>query len=359
MLSPRQLVFLTIFILLLSCKNEHSYTYAIKDFRKSIQPHLVKIVSKGIVSYYDSSLRDMATDKELKQLSQSEHPVLRAWAFREMFHRKSFDHFDILMNHLDDTAIVGFDHGEFGISYMTISDDILQEARWKSKEYKNITINEVITKHNYLKSAYTILLQIEPQEKYYPLIKEMATRRRNYDEEYGEQGFEDIDYALYGLAKFKNNEDIKIIKALMLSNSWRMSELSFRLMKEFPDTAYLEVFETYYPRNYYRSICMDRNSDKAVGFINSIATYKTQRSAIILDSILNRKTSVNCPSDTNYITHQLSYAIWDNDCKAYSKLRKQIERRIQVYEKNKLELSTVEPVDIPIDTSGEHISWWR
>jgi hypothetical protein len=30
-----------------SCENQYGYTYAIKDFRKSLQPFLVKIVSEG------------------------------------------------------------------------------------------------------------------------------------------------------------------------------------------------------------------------------------------------------------------------------------------------------------------------
>jgi hypothetical protein len=357
MFRPRQLLFPTIIILLLACKNEHSYTYAIKDFRKSLQPHLIKIVSKGIVMYYDSSLRNMATDKELIQLSQSEHPVLRASAFREMLHRKSFNHFDILMNHLDDTATVATDAGEWGIRYTTVSDDILQEAKWKSKEDKNKTINEVITSHNYLKSAYTILLQIEPQEKYYTFIKDMATRKRNYDEELGEKGFDEIEYALYGLAKFKKKDDIKIIKKQLLSNCWRISELSFRLMSEFPDTAYLQVYERYYPHNFYRSLCRNQNSSNAVDFINSIATYKNQRSSNILDSILN-KNFINCPVDTNYIMEELVYAIWNNQCEAYSKLRKQIEKRAEEYEKNKIELPSDDSINFREDSSEEKITWW-
>ena len=359
MLRPRQLLCLTLIILFLSCKNDNDYTYAIKDFRKSIQPYLTKIVSKGIVMYYDSSLRHMATDNELMQLSKSEHPVLRASAFREMLNRKSFNHFDILMNHLNDTATVATDAGEFGIWYRTVSDDILLEAKWKSKEDKNKTIDEVITRHNYLKSAYTILSQIEPQEKYYSFIKDMAIRKRNYDEEVGEQGFDEIEYALYGLAKFKKKDDIKIIKEQLLSNCRRISALSFKLMTEFPDTSYLQVYEKYYPRNYYLTICRDQSSDKAVDFINSVATYKTQRSSNILDSILNKKPFVNCPADTRYIRQELIYAIWNNECEAYSKLRKQIEKRVQQYEKNQIELPPVDPIDFPVDSSEEKISWWR
>jgi hypothetical protein len=296
----------------------------------------------------------MATDDELMQLGQSEHPVLRASAFREMLHRKSINHFNILMNHLDDTATVATDAGEFGIRYRTVSDDILQEAKWKTKEDKNKTINEVITRHNYLKAAYTILSQIEPQEKYYSFIKGMATRRTNYEE-----AFDEIEDALYGLAKFKKKDDIKIIKEQLLENCWGISYSSFRLMTEFPDTSYLQVYEKYYPRNFYRTICKEQHTSKAVAFINSIATYKTQRSSKILDSILNKKPFVNCPADTSNIRQELMYAIWNNECEAYSKLRKQIEKRIQEKGKNKIEFAPIEPVDLQVDSSEEKIRWWQ
>lgn len=274
MFKPRQLPFFLIALLFWSCKTENKYSYAIKDFRKSLQPYLTEIVSKGIVMYYDSSLRNMATDKELIQLGQSEHPVLRASAFREMLQRKSFNHFDILMNHLDDTAIVATDAGEWGIWYRAVSDDIIEEAKWKDTANKNKTIDEVITKHNYLRSAYTVLSKIQPQEKYYSYIKDMATRERKSIGDYNKPWIGDVEFALYGLAKFKKQGDIKIIKDLLISNAWSMSAVSFNLMKKFPDTSYLEVFETYYKRNFYRNICIDKSVDNAVNFYKQLQLIK-------------------------------------------------------------------------------------
>ncbi len=359
MFQTRRLLFFVFVILFVSCKTDNKYTYAIKDFRKSLQSPIINIVSKGIVgfSYSEGLLHTIVTDEELTQLSKSEHQVLRACAFRAMLYRTSFNHFDIVMNHLDDTAIVGVDHGEFGILYMTVSDYILEEAQWKNTGDKNRTIDNVLTNHNYLKSAYTILSQIEPQEKYYPYIKDMATRKRIYDEEYGEQGFDDIEYAIYGLAKFKKKQDVKIIKELLLANDWRMTDISFTLMREFPDTAYLDVYEKYYPERYYGSICRERSIDKAPGFINSIAVYKNVRSAKILDSILNKKPFINCPADTSYLKKELFNAIWNNPCEAYSKLRKQVKIKVQEYEKDKTEALPVDPVEIPIDTSNARIRW--
>lgn len=356
MLKSKQLLVLLIVILFWSCKTDIKYTYAIRDFRKSLQPHLTLIVSKGIAKYYADSTT--ATDKELLQLGVSEHPVLRAAAFREMMHRETFNHFAILMSHLDDTAMVATEAGEWGIWYRTVSDYLIQEATWKNTEDKNKTIDEVITKHNYLRSAYTILEQIKPQEKYYTYIKDMATREKKSVDDNNTRFIADIEYALYGLAKFKKKEDIKLIKDLLLSYDGRMSELSFRLMKEFPDTAYLEVYENYYPVNYYRSICPNGNSDKAVDFINSISGYKNDRSSRILDSILNRKPFAKCLAETSYLKEELINAIWNNKCEAYSKLTKQVEGSVQEYEKKKKPLPTNETVQPPIDTGDQTTRWW-
>lgn len=340
-------------ILVWSCKSDSKYPYAIKDFSKPLQPQLTRIVSKGIVGYYYRTLSNTTTDRELIQLSQSEHPVLRATAFREMLNRKSFNHFEIVMNHLDDTAVVATDAGEWGIWYRTVSDDIIEHAKWKNRADKNKTIDKVITKHNYLRSAFKIVGSMEPQEKYYPYIKDMAEREEKSAGIYNPD-FEDIESALYGLAMFKKKGDVEIIKAQLLSNIWRLGLSSFGLMREFPDTAYLEVFEKYYLKKFYRTICRERSINNAQYFINSIAVYKNNRSAKILDSILNRKPFINCPGDTNSLKYSLIYAIWENPCVAYAKLRKKVEARVKEYEKNKLEL----PIDNTLsDTSAEEIRW--
>lgn len=357
MLTFKHLISILIAMLFWSCKTDNKYHYAIKDFRKPLQPFLTKIVSKGIVMYGDSALRFMATDNELIQLSKSEHPVLRASAFREMLNRKTFNHFDILMNHLDDTATVATNAGEFGIYYRKVSDDILLKAKWKTESDKNKTIHEVITRHNYLQAAYLILSQINPEEKYYSFIKDMATRSRNYDVDIDERGFHEKEYALYGLAKFKKKDDIKIIKDQLSENSWRLTKLSFELMTTFPDSAYMEIFEEYYDYVFYHSICRKQNSDMAIDFINAVATYKNERSATILDSILNSKPFMPCPADTAYMQLELAHAIWNNNCHAYLKLRKQVEPRIREYEKNKIEPMSFDPVEHSIDSTEEKIVW--
>lgn len=357
MSKPLTIACVVLPLLVCSCKENNKYRYAIKDFKQSIQPYLTNIVSKGVVMARDSALQHLATNEELINLAQSEHPVLRASAFREMLERNSFNHFEILMNHLDDTAIVATDEGEWGILHKTVSDELIEVATWKDSSDRNKTIEQVITKHNYLRSAYTILSKIKPQEKYYPFIKEMAIRERRSITGYDKPWTGDLELALYGLASFKKVEDIKTIKTLLLDNAWNMHAYSFKTLKEFPDTAYLDVFDKYYKDFFYGNVYNDRSVENAIHFVEAIATYKNDRSAKILEAILAKKPIVDFSADTAWLKNRIVYAIWNNPCKAYVKLRRQIEPIIKENEKHTIALPAEESLYFKIDKRLERIGW--
>jgi len=317
MLQPKQLIIPLLTFIFCSCNNSNNkYPYAIKDFSKKLQPYLVKMVEKGIVMGGDSALSHIATDAELERLGRSEHPILRAAAFREMLERKSFNHFDIV-------TLVFTDAGEFGIWDRTVSDDILQEAEWKTQEEKNKTVDQVLTKHNYLRSAYIALEGLEPQEKYYPFIKDMATRSRRLDPYEGyELGFGDIEHALYGLAKFRKKEDAQIIKKKLMEHVWRMSDVSFRFMKDYPDTAYFDVLQTYHRRQFYKfsgnrphgftGYPADRAAPE--DFIQALVVQQTEKSARLLDTMLTYLPKYERMPDKETIINEIITAIWEHPC---------------------------------------------
>jgi hypothetical protein len=365
MFKSKLALFILVAFFLCSCKTDNKYNYAIKDFRKSLQPWLTKIVSKGIVMNYDSALRNIATDQELIQLGQSEHPILRSSAFREMLQRSSFNHFDILMKHLDDTAFILVDGGEFGVWDRTVSDDILQESTWKTQQEKDKIIDTVLTGHNYLKSAYYILSEIDPQLKYYHIIKNLATRPRSLNEDGFELGFGDIEYALYGLAKFKKQSDIKIIKNKMRDNVWKLSYISFRLITEYPDTAYFDVLRKYYRRQFYKSSGHSRNGfsgyvvDRAdpEDFIQALVNQQSRNSSQLLDTMLNVLPLQSCFPNKNYVIEEIVKQIWDHPCPAYARLRDKIKSKAKEIFKREI----VFPVDssntAPMDTVKKIIRW--
>src|SRR5688500_18818434 len=162
-------------LLLSGCHRSQKYPYAINDFKTSLQPTLIDIVNQGIVGS-DKSARYVKThcsNEQLKKLSLSEHPILRAVALSALIDRKDFDNFQLVMYDLDDTTIIDIDAGEWCVLFRTVSDDLIESSTWHSAEEKNKTIQNVITQHYYLRSAYTIVSNIKLTEEYYPYIKEM------------------------------------------------------------------------------------------------------------------------------------------------------------------------------------------
>jgi hypothetical protein len=344
---------LVLFVLsILSCRNDSKYCYAIKDFKKSVQPALTRLVSKGIAAYNDSTIKYVFTDGELKKLAKSEHPVLRAIALNEMLNRETFNAFDIVMDNLDDTAEIKTDEGEFGIGYRKVADYVLESGKWKNIESKNKTIDKLILTNNYLNSAYYLVEKLEPQEKYYASIKNMAKRN---------VAFNELEYCLYGLAKYRKNEDTAILKKLLDENYYNLSGKSFKLMAEFPNDNYLDIYEIFYRRIFYNHSYRDYYpADSRESFVNSIATYKNERSSKILERILNEKPHFATARDNEDLEYKTVYAIWNNKCSAYSKIMKQTERKHKKLETQRIENSLPEPyTQLEIDTIKPKTIGWR
>lgn len=366
--SVKYSLLLLVVLVVISCESEQANIYAIKDFRKSLQPFLKEIVNFGIVTFHDESKIKNITNDELLLLGRSEHPVLRATAIREIFERTSINHFDLLMNHLDDTATIAIDNGEFGIGFETVSDYLIRECNWETAEARNKTIEAVLIKHNYLSSAYNILTSLEAKEKYYPIIKDMATRPRRldrHDDDY-ELGFNDIEYALYGLAKFRKKEDIEIIKNKLLQHVWRMSDVSFRLLKEFPDSSYRDVLQEYHRRQFYEfsgnrphgfsGVIADRAAPE--DFIAALVAQENTSSAQLLDSMLKYLPTRTCLPDKARIIDDLISRIWEHPCPAYARLREKVRVRAEELLRGIITI----PIDssfVPTDTAKRQYRWYN
>jgi hypothetical protein len=354
----------TLIVFIFSCKNERVNSYAIKDFRKSIQPFLSKIVSEGIVTYHDSADNKSIRNDELMRLARAESPVLRATALQEMLDRTSFNPFDIVINHLDDTAIIASDNGEFGIRLERVSDFLIGRTRWQTIQARDKTIESVITRHNYLTSAYYILRNIEAQEKYYPYIKDMATRPRrlNYDDQ--ELAFDEIEYALYGLAKFQKKEDVQVIKDVLMKHIWWLSDVSFRTMKEFPDPAYLDVLVAYHRERFYLFSgsrphgFTGTNSDMAApeDFINALVAQQNERSANLLDTMLSQLPKYTCMPDKENIINEVIEQIWKHPCPAYARIREKVRQKAENFSKRDIQM---ERIFIPGEKEMGPFRWYN
>ena len=353
-----------IFIIIgfISCNDHELKQAAIRDFPEPLRKHLKDLVSRGVVGW-DTSTKYIelnATDQELRDLSKCEHPVLRATALDVMTKRPSFDHFTVIMTNLDDSAVVATNAGEWGVRYYCVSDNMVQNAHWKDTAARNRTMEEIITHHHYLKSAYWSLSRIQLKKEYYPIVREMALQENNYPEEFqtlrlGDINFETRESALFALATYKKAEDIPEIKQVLLSNAWELSLSSFALMAQFPDTSYMEVYEKCL-RSLYRRLLNDPISEVAVSFVRSLAAQKNPKSAELLQRMLKRKPFVPCTVDSSYIINELYAAVWENSCPEYASLRKEAEPFVRKQREGTFELPPVDPIHF-VDTSKEPVHW--
>jgi hypothetical protein len=227
------------------------------------------------------------TIKELKKLSKSEHPILRALALKMLVGRKDWDPTEWIKGCLNDTAVVVTDNGEFGINYEWVADIMLWHTSYPNTQKRAEMMDYVIKSHNNLRHAYPILTWVELKPEYYPIIKKMAIRGpKSYEEANSKGGnnypFSLIEDALYGLARFQKKEDIPFIKRIILDDVYGLNT-SWDLMADFPDTSYLEVFREYVERQIIEDV-HDRSGGHINDFADCCGSYHSKESAEILYS---------------------------------------------------------------------------
>lgn len=320
---------LAIPLVFLSCKQESKGSwYSVKDFRSSLQPSLRQAIDRGLVTSFDPAILATITDSELARLANAEHPILRVIAVKEQIERSGYLNLDLLTDHLDDTAWIAIDEGEFGLGFRMLADHLLgrESFHFKQEGDQEKLHDLLLANHDNLSHTYYILTGIKPEKKYYETIRKMAVRWRRALDGY-EAGFEDTERAIYALARFEKASDIPVIKKRLLDNVWDLSLISFRLMTEFPDTNYFDILERYHRHVFYRfsgfrphgftGVPADRAAPE--DFINALVAQKTQQSALLIDTLFSSLGDATCFPDRDAIVEYLRERIFETPCQAYKK----------------------------------------
>lgn len=278
----KKLLIILLIVLIAGCGGKpRYYNYSLKDFKEPLRSHLQDMVTSGVYGY-DSFITDSISGDELVKMCKSEHPVLRLAALNTLIEKDSND-YNLILENLHDTAIVSVDEGEFGLNRYMIADYLIWNAEWKNEKDFDKTVEDVVFKHNNLRAAYYILAKLEPEERYYSIIRKMASRERPFDE---------TERSLYGLALYQEPTDISLIKEKLYWNYWKMSKLSFQLMRKFPDTSYLEVLKRYAISGYwgardnYNYLLLEDGLYE--DFCKTLAYYNADTSAVLFQRIIDR-----------------------------------------------------------------------
>lgn len=338
-------------ILLLSSCNSYKtkYPYSLNDFKPELRRHLEKIVQNGgrcdeDIDYENNTstestytyFKNNVSISDLKKLINSEHPILRAYSFKFLCQKDSSDIDNLLLQHLDDTAIITWCRGEWGEKLIYVSDYFLVQRNSINKVFSPLLKDEIIKNHNYLHAAYLLIYEMDkPEEKYYSFIKLMIKKARKS---------EDLYTVLYSLSTYRKKEDIPFIADELFANWKRFGFDTFKLIADNPDTAYFKIVEQYFRYishgkteneiqiNFYRS--SNNLSEKYNSFIEALASYKNKKSAAILGQIINRKIyPAYDDTELSRRENEVYDIICKNTCIEYKTFLSQLKPQADAYKK--------------------------
>lgn len=318
---------------IVGCGQKGKYPYKISDFRPELKKHIQKIIAEGQLSYNPDTLalnflEDSCTKDELLKLMNFENPLVRVRAYRTIIYRNEPDYFPILLNHLDDTAKVTWWYYDDAAGEFMVSDLMIRKAESERKltqSQKDSLVDIVLTKHLYLGTAEWMIQDIEPKEKYYPIIKQTAQKEFT--------SCHDLSNT-YSLAKFKKQEDIPLIKKNFseYTDNPYCNVYYFKTFEIFPDTAFFPLLTKYFDKVIKKQKQQSYNDLKY--YCRAVAQYKTQNSLDILVALTKKETypdSWYLPQNKEYVfsaIHKYKSPIYDS---LYKALKPQMDEIVMKY----------------------------
>lgn len=289
-----KIIFFLIFII--SCKEER-YKNEISDFRKELRPSLESLSNEESLPTNDTVARNFleenATKDELIKLMDSKNPLLRIIAYKSIVNRQEPEYFDLLLGHLSDTARVNFWVFEDELQYKQASDLMIRIAHFQnglSPIQKKYLVEKVLLEHPYLNISTWMIQDINPDEKYYNLIKSRAQTKREF--------CRDQLSACYALSKFKKNVDVDLLYKIFDENlkNFECIKLIFRSIETFPNEKFYSLLERYFEMKIKGKLSSKENiNDEVLYFSRAVASYKNQNAVSILKYIERNNTYINHP----------------------------------------------------------------
>lgn len=323
----RKTIFVFLIIsLLFSCQQRGKYPFKTSDFRIELKQQLEKLASENMLPSTDTTarhfLRDSCTKDELLKILNSNIPLLRIISYITIVNRHEPDYFEILLNHLDDTAKVNevWDGDVYMIS--TVSDVMISKLlneRKLSRIQKDILIDSVLLKASDLDVSYFMIKDIRPNERYYKVIK-LKSEIKTWNVEQM--------WVIYALSKFKKTEDVSFLKSTFLNCGEGSFDWTFRAIENFPDTSFFPILESYLENQIKRKEHFSYDFLKY--YCYAVASYRNERSAEILNE-LNKEDTY---ADKSYLTYNKEFifrAIQKYNSSLYESLYNQLKPTMPEY----------------------------
>jgi hypothetical protein len=304
---------------LMACKTNPKY-------RSALQTKIDNLSKDYELGYNDSAsvafLKDSSTKEELLKLLDYKVPMIRILAYRAIVNRSETDFFEILKNHLSDTAKVIWWYFDDASGYFTISDLMIRKAERKlSREQKDTLIDLVLTSHNYLATASWMIKEIEPQDRYYPIIKSKASPKSDNCHDLG---------LSVAIAKFKKKNDVAFLKDkfCQLTDNPFCNDNIFQAIEIFPDSNFFVILQQYFDQ-YIRKQKQFSFSDLDL-YCRAVAQYQNNNALIILSALTEK---ITYPDDW-YLSDNKQYvfkALYKYICPLYRNLYNKLKPQMDKY----------------------------
>ena len=324
----KKIAYIFIISLLFSCGREKPYPNKISDFRSELQIHLKKLASEKKLPSNDTIARNYikenCTKEELLKLLICEDPILRVIAYRTLVNKNDKDYFKILLGHLNDTTKVTWWYYEDAGDNFMVSDLLIRKAVYSRKltqTEKNILVDSVLLKHIYLPNSIGMMMDINPQEKYYSIIKTQSSKSSDECEKLA---------ITYSLSKFKKENDVEFIKSNFkkFSENPNCNNYIFKSFEQFPKKEFFPILVKFFNEEIKKK--KQFGYDALKYYCRAIAKYKSKESLELLTELLNKS---NYP-DSWYFNHNQEYvfrAINMYKSPIYDDLNKNLKPKMSEY----------------------------
>lgn len=327
----KNLAFIFILLILFGCGDKKKYPNKISDFRNELQIHLKRLALEKELPSDDKIatdyLKEKCTKNELIKLLDCENPKLRLIAYRTILDRKEKGYFNILLGHLNDTSTVSYRYNECVYGEAVISELLISYTVERlSPSEKNRLVDSVLLKYPSLGTSTWILQSIEPNEKYYSIIKQKS---KIVTDRCGDQLS-----ACFALSKFNKKEDFGFLTSIFSKLEGPCEDWIFKSIERNPNEIYFPILEKYLNQKIKKEKQSD--SDELKYYCRAIANYKNKKSLLLLTEILDKK---NYP-DTWYFTYNEEYVF-----RAIHKCRVPIYDELYKKLKSKMSEDVIEGLD--------------
>lgn len=269
-----------------SCQKE-KFNQDVDDFRSELRPALKSLLGDNYLPSRDtvarSFLTEHATIQDLEQLMDCKYPMLRIIAYQTIVDRQEYEYFNLLLNHLSDTARVKFWFDEDILNNSQISSLMIMKANEDnglSPIQKKQLIRTVLLQHPYLDISNSMIRDIEPDEEFYELIKNRAI---SYTQDCNKQLINS-----FALSKFNKKEDVNFLNQVFSKKYEERYCLIwvFKGIEQFPDERFYKILQDYYNENYEDLVSEDYVDEDIILYLTrAIAAYQNTEALKLLQNI--------------------------------------------------------------------------